>query len=93
MTNTQVRADNIVMHRVYIVLQDFMKATLTCWLYLQQLCEVWTKNFKSSPAEEDDVKEDDVEMTGGGIDRVFSSVGKQNDVLKKKLKKKTGSYP
>ena len=29
---------------------------------LQQLREVWTKNFKNSPAEE----EDDVEMTGDG---------------------------
>ncbi len=28
---------------------------------LKQLCEVWTKNFKTSPAEEDDV-----EMTGDG---------------------------
>ena len=28
---------------------------------LQQLREVWTKNFKTSPAEEDDV-----EMTGDG---------------------------
>ena len=25
---------------------------------------MWTKDFKSSPAEEDDVEEDDVEMTG-----------------------------
>ena len=30
---------------------------------LQQLREVWTKNFKNSPAEEDDV-----EMTGDGED-------------------------
>jgi hypothetical protein len=30
----------------------------------QQLREVWTKDFKSSPPEEDDVEEDDVEMTG-----------------------------
>jgi hypothetical protein len=30
---------------------------------LSQLREVWTKNFKNSPAEEDDVEEDDVEMT------------------------------
>ncbi len=35
---------------------------------LQQLREAWTKNFKSSPAEEDDVEEDDVEMTGEGGD-------------------------
>jgi hypothetical protein len=27
---------------------------------------VWTKDFKSSPAEEDEVKENDVEMTGEG---------------------------
>jgi hypothetical protein len=33
---------------------------------LQQLREVWTKDFKSSPTEEDDVEEDDVEMTGEG---------------------------
>ena len=33
---------------------------------LQQLREVWTKDFKSSPDEEDDVQEDDVEMTGEG---------------------------
>ena len=40
---------------------------------LQQLREVWTKDFKSSPAEEDDVEEDDVEMTGedsGDVSRV-----------------------
>jgi hypothetical protein len=30
--------------------------------------EVWTNNFKSSPAEEDDVEEDGVEMTGEGGD-------------------------
>jgi hypothetical protein len=33
---------------------------------LQQLREVWTKNFKSSAAAEDDVQEDDVEMTVEG---------------------------
>jgi hypothetical protein len=33
---------------------------------LKQLREVWTKDFKSSPPEEDDVEEDDVEMTGEG---------------------------
>ena len=33
---------------------------------LQHLGEVWTKNFKSSPAEEDDVENDDVEMTVQG---------------------------
>jgi hypothetical protein len=27
---------------------------------------VWTKDFKSSPPEEDDIEEDDVEMTGEG---------------------------
>ena len=27
---------------------------------------MWTKDFKSSPSEEDDVEEDDVEMTGEG---------------------------
>jgi hypothetical protein len=34
---------------------------------------VWTKDFKSSPSEEDDVEEDDVEMTGddsGDVSRV-----------------------
>jgi hypothetical protein len=34
---------------------------------------VWTKNFKSSPSQEDDVEEDDVEMTGevsGEVSRV-----------------------
>jgi hypothetical protein len=38
----------------------------------QQLREVWTKDFKSSPAEEDDVEEE-VEMTGedsGEVSRV-----------------------
>ena len=41
---------------------------------LHQLREVWTKDFKSSPSEEDDVEEDDVEMTGedsGKVSRVF----------------------
>ena len=33
---------------------------------LQQLREVWTKTFKSSAAAEDDVQEDDVEMTVEG---------------------------
>jgi hypothetical protein len=37
---------------------------------LQQLREVWTKDFKSSPAEEDDVEEDDDEMTGEGSGKV-----------------------
>jgi len=37
---------------------------------LQQLREVWTKDFKSSPAEEDDVEEEDVEMTGEGSGKV-----------------------
>ena len=75
MTNTS-RAEYTVMYRVYIVLQDFMTVTLSCcflcrqkcnlaWV-LQKLCEVWTKDFKSSPVEEDDVQEDDVEMTGEG---------------------------
>ena len=27
---------------------------------------MWTKDFKSSPSEEDDVEVDDVEMTGEG---------------------------
>jgi hypothetical protein len=31
---------------------------------------VWTKDFKSSPAEEDDVEEVDVEMTGEGSGEV-----------------------
>jgi hypothetical protein len=35
---------------------------------LQQLREVWTKNFKNSP-----VEEDDVEMTGDGEDSGQSS--------------------
>ncbi len=33
---------------------------------LKKLREVWTKDFKSSPTEEDDVEEVDVEMTGEG---------------------------
>ncbi len=40
---------------------------------MQKLREVWTKDFKSSPPEEDDVEEDDVEMTGedsGDVSRV-----------------------
>jgi hypothetical protein len=55
-------------------LQDFKAGTLTCCLIcsqkynlewgLQQLREVWTKDFKSTPAEEDDAEENDVEMTG-----------------------------
>ena len=75
-----------------------MTATLTCCLFcsekfdlewgLKQLREVWTKNFKSSPVEEDDVQEDDVEMTRGGIDRVFFPDGKQDDALKKKTRDK-----
>ena len=36
-----------------------------------QLREVWTKDFKSSPTEEDDVEEDDVEMTGEVSGEVF----------------------
>jgi len=43
---------------------------------LQQLREVWTKNFKSSAAEEDDVQEDDVEMT---VEGGASSVGAPAD--------------
>ena len=31
---------------------------------------MWTKNFKSSPSEEDEVEEDDVEMTGEGSGQV-----------------------
>ena len=31
---------------------------------------MWTKDFKSSPAEEDDVEEEDVEMTGEGSGKV-----------------------
>ena len=31
---------------------------------------MWTKNFKSSPSEEDEVEEDDVEMTGEGSGKV-----------------------
>jgi len=50
----------------------------------QQLREVWTKNFKSSAAEEDDVQEDDVEMTVEGGD---SSVGApaDEDVFEKQM--------
>ena len=43
---------------------------------LQQLREVWTKNFKSSAAAEDDVQEDDVEMT---VEGRASSVGAPED--------------
>jgi hypothetical protein len=39
---------------------------------LHQLREVWTKTFKSSAVVEDEVQEDDVEMTVEGED---SSVG------------------
>ena len=39
---------------------------------MQQLREVWTKTFKSSAAAEDDVQEDDVEMT---VEGGASSVG------------------
>ena len=58
--------------------------TLTKGACLQQLREVWTNNFKSSPAEEDDAQEDDVEMTGGGIERFLFSM-----MLKKKTRDKT----
>jgi hypothetical protein len=74
--NAQVGAEYTVMHRVSIVLQDFMTATLTCCLLcsqkynlawdLQQLREVWTEDFKSSPAVDDDVQEDDVERAREG---------------------------
>jgi hypothetical protein len=37
---------------------------------------VWTKTFKSSAAEEDDVQEDDVEMT---VEGGASSVGAPTD--------------
>jgi hypothetical protein len=43
---------------------------------LQQLREVWTKTFKSSAAAEDDVQEDDVEMT---VEGGASSVGAPAD--------------
>ncbi len=43
---------------------------------MQQLREVWTKNFKSSAAAEDDVQEDDVEMT---VEGRASSVGAPAD--------------
>jgi hypothetical protein len=33
--------------------------------------QLWTKDFKSSPPEEDDVEEDDVEMTGEDSGKVF----------------------
>ncbi len=32
---------------------------------------MWTKDFKKSPAEEDDVEDDDVEMTGEGSGVAF----------------------
>ena len=43
---------------------------------MKQLREVWTKNFKSSAAEEDDFQEDDVEMT---VEGGASSVGTPAD--------------
>ena len=43
---------------------------------LQQLREVWTKNFKSSAAAQDDVQEDDVEMT---VEGRASSAGDPED--------------
>ena len=43
---------------------------------LQQLREVWTKTFKSSAPAEDDVQEDDVEMT---VEGGASSVGDPAD--------------
>jgi hypothetical protein len=43
---------------------------------LQQLREVWTKTFKSSAAAEDDVQEDDVEMT---VEGGASSAGDPGD--------------
>jgi hypothetical protein len=52
---------------------------------LQQLREVWTKNFKSSAAEEDDVQEDDVEMT---VEGGASSVGApaEEDAFEKQMR-------
>jgi hypothetical protein len=57
-------------------LNDRIWTRLTCFFFgnkkynlqwdFQQLREVWTKDFKSSPSEEDDVEEDDVKMTGEG---------------------------
>jgi hypothetical protein len=43
---------------------------------LQQLLEVWTNTFKSSAAAEDDVQEDDVEMT---VEGAASSAGDPAD--------------
>ena len=43
---------------------------------LQQFREVWTKNFKSSVTAQDDVQEDDVEMT---VEGRASSVGAPED--------------
>ena len=43
---------------------------------MQQLREVWAKNFKSSAAAEDDVQEDDVEVT---VEGGASSVGAPAD--------------
>ena len=52
---------------------------------LQQLREVWTKNFKSSAAAQDDVQEDDVEMT---VEGRASSVGapEDEDVFEKQMR-------
>jgi hypothetical protein len=36
----------------------------------KKLRELWTKDFKSSPTEEDEVEDDDVEMTGEDSDNV-----------------------
>jgi hypothetical protein len=46
---------------------------------------VWTKNFKSSAAAEDDVQEDDVEMT---VEGRASSVGapEDEDVFEKQMR-------
>jgi hypothetical protein len=101
----------------FVRLSDRDCSRLTCYLccrgnqkynhewVLQQLREVWTKTFKSSSVAEDDVQEDDVEMTadvvrmwrqfhgwpasGDGIERVFFSAGKQHDALKKRTMDKT----
>jgi hypothetical protein len=60
--NTEVREECTVMHKMYIVLQDFQTGTLTFCLFwsqkynlewgLQQLREVWTKDIKITPDEE-----------------------------------------
>ncbi len=46
------------------------KSTTSNGVWSSYVQSVWTKDFKSSPGEEDDVEEDDVEMTGEGSGKV-----------------------